>query len=728
MLLSTRSIHARSERVCWGCMLLLLFGPALAGAQSSLVLHLPMEDAVNPADASADPATVAVHGTLAVADGQFGTNGLEFNGDPANRLEVTSSPKLEGMSALTIEAWALGRNVAAYEGMSIASKRIAHTNGDCYNLFTFTNQLVNARVNANGGSAMISTTAIEDDTWYHIAFTFDGQGSAGEKVKLYINGVLEDSGDHPDSQVNAGGAPVWIGELDANRGFAWDGIMDEIGIWSVALDESQINWLMGNANKADILNFAAGPSPSDGAVLEATWVNLAWSPGELAVSHDVYFGESFAEVSDANVNSPTFLGNQSGAFVVIGFPGFAFPEGLVPGTTYYWRVDAVNEAEPDSPWKGTVWSFSIPPTTAYNPDPADGAEFVDPNATFTWTPGFGAILHTVYLGDNYDDVNSASDGMPVATSSNEPGPLEREKVLYWRVDEFDAFETHKGDIWSLTTPGAAGNPQPANGDPDVQIIETLSWTPAESAASSDLYFGADADAVKNATATSPEYVGNKALGSESHDPGKLDLDKAYHWRVDAVYPDKTVKGLLWSFKAADFLLVDDFESYNDIEPPDEASNRIFDKWIDGFGTTTNGALVGNDLPPYAEQTIVHGGAQSMIYRYDNAGKTSEATLTLVWPRDWTAEGVTKLSLWVRGGNANAADRVFVALNGTAVVYHDDLAATQLSGWNEWIVDLATFGIDLTNVNTITIGIGTKNAPAPGGGAGTMYFDDIRLIK
>ena len=342
-------------------MLLLLFGPALALAQSSLVLHLPMEDAINPVDASANSTTVAVHGALAVADGQFGTNGLEFNGDAANRLEVTSAPKLEGMSALTIEAWVLARNIAAHEGMSIASKRNAFEDSDNYNLFAWTNQFVNARVNGQGGSALFSTTVIEDDTWYHVAFTFDGQGSAGEKVKLYINGVMEDSGDHPDGTVNTGGAPVWIGELDANRGFAWDGIMDEIGIWSVALDAGRINWLMGNTNKAEVLNFASGPTPANGAVLEATWVSLAWSPGELAVSHDVYLGEDFDEVSDANVDSPTFLGSHAGTFVVIGFQGFAFPEGLVPGTTYYWRVDAVNEAEPGNPWKGTVWSFSIPP-------------------------------------------------------------------------------------------------------------------------------------------------------------------------------------------------------------------------------------------------------------------------------------------------------------------------------------------------------------------------------
>ena len=80
--------------------------------------------------------------------------------------------------------------------------------------------------------------------------------------------------------------------------------------------------------------------------------------------------------------------------------------------------------------------------------------------------------------------------------------------------------------------------------------------------------------------------------------------------------------------------------------------------------------------------------------------------------------------------ANAADKLFIALNGTAVVYHDNSAATQMTGWNRWVIDLQAFadqGLNLANVSTITIGIGTKNSPAAGG-PGTMYFDDIRLYR
>ena len=71
--------------------------------------------------------------------------------------------------------------------------------------------------------------------------------------------------------------------------------------------------------------------------------------------------------------------------------------------------------------------------------------------------------------------------------------------------------------------------------------------------------------------------------------------------------------------------------------------------------------------------------------------------------------------------------MFVAL-GNAVVYHGDRDATQIAGWNEWVIDLTEFaGVNLANVNTITIGFGTKGSPAAGG-AGMMHFDDIRLYR
>jgi hypothetical protein len=570
-----------------------------------------------------------------------------------------------------------------------------------------------------------SATALFDGEWHHTASVYDG----AEKV-IYLDGeeIVREAATgrigigEGDGRVLLGGGRD-IDPMVLELG----GLIDDARIYDRALAQEEIVAIMENIED---FPYASGPNPPVGTLHPDTWVNLSWRPGDSAVSHNVYLGDNFADVNDATVDSPVFHGNQGDTTLLAGFPGFAVPEGLVPGTTYYWRIDEVNEADPNSPWKGEIWSFSIPPKTAYNADPADGAEFVDLNVNLAWTPGYGAKLHTIYLGDDYDEVENATGGTPLGVASYSPQSLESEKIYYWRVDEFDGLDTYKGDVWGFTTPGAVGNPQPANGAVDVQMIATLSWTAADNAASHELYLGTDAEAVKNATTASPEYAGARSLGAESYDPGGLEWSSSYAWRVDEVYATGTVKGLVWTFTTADSILVDDFESYNDIDPPDDASNRIFDKWIDGFGTTTNGALVGNDLPPYAEQGIVHGGDQSMPYAYDNNLKTSEATLTLVYPRDWTEEGVTKLSLWFKGASANAAERMFVALNGTAVAYHDEPAVTQAGRWTQWVIDLALFadqGVDLANVNAITIGIGTKDSPAAGG-TGTMYFDDIRLYR
>jgi len=193
--------------------------------------------------------------------------------------------------------------------------------------------------------------------------------------------------------------------------------------------------------------WAWGPEPKDGTLFNDTWITLGWSPGDFAVSHNVYLGDNFDDV-DAGAES-TFHGNQVPTYFVAGFPGFAFPDGLVPGTTYYWRIDEVNDTEPNSPWKGPIWSFSIPPRTAYFPNPADGAESIDPDGDLSWTPGFDAIIHYVYFGDNFDDVSNAAGNPPWGSTTYDPGTLKMAKTYCWRVDEFDGAATHKATSGAL---------------------------------------------------------------------------------------------------------------------------------------------------------------------------------------------------------------------------------------------------------------------------------------
>jgi hypothetical protein len=556
--------------------------------------------------------------------------------------------------------------------------------------------------------------------WVHIAYVQDGAAGTGV---TYIDGAVDWSGGPRDG---TGAGDFWIGGAGSVTEFL-RGMIDEVRVYNHVLTEEEIQTVMLSGGEG--YPFPSRPNPEDSALHEDTWVSLDWRAGDFAVSHDVYLGENFDDVNDGAKGA--FRGNQAETFFVAGFPGFPYPDGLVPGTTYYWRIDEVNDTEPNSPWKGDVWSFSIPPKTAYYPEPADGAELVNLTANLSWTGGFGAKLHTVYFGGNFDDVNNASGGLPQGVATYSPGPLKMGKTYYWRVDEFDIIETFKGEVWSFITQGAVVSLKPSNGAVDVKQTQVLSWSPGEAAASHEVYFGTDKEVVRNADTGSPEYKGTRDLGSESYDPGMLEWDTVYYWRIDEVNntnPDSPWIGPVWSFTTANFLIVDDFESYNDIDPPDPESNRIFEAWLDGYEIPTNGALVGNELPPYAEQSIVHGGIQSMPYFYDNSVGYSEATLTLTYPRDWTEKGVSTLTIWFRGDAANAAETLYVALNGSAIVTNDNPNAAQIDTWTEWIIPLQAFadqGVNLANVNTIALGLGNRNNPQAGG-SGTMYFDDIRL--
>ncbi|MFC1792090.1 LamG-like jellyroll fold domain-containing protein [Planctomycetota bacterium] len=657
-----------------------------------------------------------------------------------------------------------------------------------------------------GGTNIYTTTSYDDGQWYHVAML-----KAEGQIRLYIDG--EEVGSAVDNSVfNPGDTfGIALGILDHERAGTdkrlLPGAIDDVRIYDRPLSQEEIQAIV----ETEPWPYAWGPSPADGVLYADTWVTLGWTPGAFAVSHDMYLGDNSDEVNEGT--GDTFRGNQTDVFYIAGFPGFAFPDGLIPGTTYYWRIDEVNDLHPDSPWKGDVWSFTVPSKKAYKPDPAVGAKFIDTNVALSWTAGFGSRLHYVYFGDNFEDVSNAAGGASQTITTYTAGPLEPGKNYYWRVDEFDGATTHTGDVWSFTTsvtggglraeyfmgtdlsnhvltridpqinfnwpvdtvpddavgsgaysvrwtgeieaaytetyifytnsadgvrlwvdgrklvdnwtdhtntensgridlvagnvyslqmdyyengdgavaellwsspstpeqivpqaalspPIKASSPRPANRATGTKLTPILDWNSGDYAALHEVYFGTDADAVKNATKTSPEYKGDKATGDEIYDPGKLAWHTTYYWRIDEVNslnPDSPWIGNLWSFTTGDFLLIDNFEDY------DADENQIWYSWHDGLGYGApgtdpyfagngTGAAVGDEnTASYTEETIVHDGSKSIPLAYDNNkqgfSKYSETELILTAPRDWTEEGVTELSLWFRGYPASVGSFV-----------------------------------------------------------------------
>jgi hypothetical protein len=520
-------------------------------------------------------------------------------------------------------------------------------------------QMIHGIVTSAGGWTVVSgQTVVETDIWYHTAMTYD---AGTDQLILYLDGEVDGEIPLTTGLEHRLGGPLTLGTYNGRDLL---GKLDEVKIYDQALSQDEIKAEMKGVGYP----YAYNPSPEDSALHPATWVTLSWKPGDFAASHDVYMGDSFDDVNDGT--GDTFRGNQGSLFYVAGFPGYAYPDGLVNGTTYYWRIDEVNDANAASPWKGPVWSFTVPPKTAYFPAPADGTEFVELNVQLKWTAGFGAKLHTVYFGEDFDQVNDATGGVAQGMLTYTPASLKLAKTYYWRVDEFDGAATYKGEIWSFTTLGAVYGPNPADGAVDVKPSVVLKWNAGAVAASHDVYFGADADAVKNATKASPEYKGPKALGEESYAPGNLTLSTTYYWRIDevnGVNPNSPWAGNVWSFTTGDFFVIDDFEDY------DAGDNQIWYTWHDGLGYGApgtvpyyagngTGAAVGDETTAsYTEETIVNSGGKSMPVNYDNNkqgfAKYSQVEHTLTDQRDWTEQGVANLSLWFRGYPASVGSFV-----------------------------------------------------------------------
>jgi hypothetical protein len=294
----------------------------------------------------------------------------------------------------------------------------------------------------NGDSALTASGVLDAyaNEWIHVALTWDD----GATVQ-YINAEQIHSGtmtfrDTADATV------MTVGCVSSTNNETFVGSIDDARIYDTVLSEAELIRAMEGTPP----DLAYGPEPRDGAVLDNIWVKLTWKPGAQAVSHEVYFSTSLEAVSAGAAEA--FLTGTTDESVIVGVPTGAFlPEGLVPGTTYYWRVDEINDADPNSPWQGEVWSFWLPPKTAYAQTPSDGLSYVLPDAQLNWSAGFRSIMRAVYFGTDRDEVANATGGLPQIETTFDPGPLEKDTTYYWRVDEFDGMGWNASDVWSFTT-------------------------------------------------------------------------------------------------------------------------------------------------------------------------------------------------------------------------------------------------------------------------------------
>ena len=531
--------------------------------------------------------------------------------------------------------------------------------------------------------------------------------------------------------------------------------------------------------KGDVWSFqirpltAFKPFPADAMKYVDPDQNLSWQTGLGSIFHTVYVGKSFDEVSAATAGG-----------MMTAEAGFE-PGTLTLDTTYYWRVDEFAFTT-NTTAKGPVWSFTTrgsgggakavyfkgmelagdPVLTAtegtidHSWSEAEVAPGLTDGVSARWTANLEVPFTETYklitstddgvrlwfdgrlVIDNWTDHGTTDDIAQVNLMAGQIYSIHMEWYentggavarLFWQSPTLPRQIIPQG--W-LQLPLYATGPSPANAEPHAVQDAVLQWIAGEEATDHDVYFGEDATAVANADATTADiYKGRQKASETTFDPGKLEWGKTYYWRVDEINAANAAspwKGRVWSFTTADFLIVEDFESYTD-----QTGEEIFLTWIDGFTDGTNGSTIGYltaSKGTFGETTIVHGGGQSMPLDYNNtkAPFYSEAEREFSAPQNWTGNGVDSLSLYFRGQAKNGQEKLYVTLVDSsaklATVVHPNAAAACATQWTQWKIPLSSFtGVNPAKIKTLIFGLGDRSNPKKGG-AGMLYLDDIWVAR
>ncbi len=609
------------------------------------------------------------------------------------------------------------------------------------------------------------------DEWHHVAATVSDSEAT---LRLYLDGQEVGSFTNAVNSVDDLGATSnnWLGHSQyAPADTDLNGALDDFQIHNVVLAPEDIERVM-----AGLTDASARPRPQDGAVDVRPDTALSWSPGQGAATHDVYLGMYLDDVNDASRADPRgVLVSQDQSDATYDPPGL-----LQLGQTYYWRVDDVNAASATS-LKGSIWSFTVETYTylvqdvnaVANVAAEAGSELVNivngsglaedgghsiaasdmwkglaqPGDTVTVDFEFGRVYkldemrvwnynhqYEPFLGFSSKDVKVeySADAQTWTTLGDyvlaqgngrvtfQPqvidfGGVAAKYVRFTITSNYNGQGYGLSEVQFFEIPTYAREPQPVAGAEDVSPSVTLSWRPGREAVSHEVHLSTDAGAV-----TAGEAL-VATVSTPSYDTTALDLlmGEKYYWLVNEVNEaatPSTWSSVVWDFNTPDFVVVDDFESYND-----DDGTRVFDAWVDGFGIGDNGALVGNNQPPYAEEENVHSGAQAMPFAYGEEGATtSEAELTLNGV-DWMRAAASTLVVWFRGSLGNATGQLYLEVNGTRVDYDGSAGSLAAPVWKQWNVDLASLGAAASNVRTLTLGVSAS-------GRGTLYFDDIRLYR
>jgi len=543
---------------------------------------------------------------------------------------------------------------------------------------------------------------------------------------------------------------------------------------------------------------AISPTPILGADDVVRDSILAWVPGPFAQSHTVYLSKEFADVNTASADALVAENQDVNYFEpprmefgtsyfwrvdeVNGAPDYTvFPgdiwsfevepysiqiagANIVTTASSFSNQDSTPEKTLDGSGLGedgthaiateTMWFTAMgdmDPWIQYEFDEVkklDTMKVWNSNSSAEGFIGYGAKqVKLQYSMDGeaweiFEDVNELSRASGAATYNQYDeinfGGVATKMVRLNIENNWGGFMQaySLSEVQFSMIPVKVRTPVPASGAVDVSPNSVVTWRAGRDAAQHAIYLSTDPNAVTNGTASSV------TTNTNSLDLGSFDLklDETYYWRVDEVNDAEAKavwEGPVWSFSTLTALVVDDFESYNNISP-----DRPFQAWLDGIGYSADeffpaayggngtGAAVGHDIwtagSPHYNGLIMEtastltGSSQSMPFYYSNSGNVaSQIERMFAAPQDWTMGGAQTLSIAFRGQAGNTGT-LYAKINNTKITYQRDAGNIAIGAWQAWNINLSSVTPNVQGITKLAIGVDGNVA------SGMVLIDDIKL--
>jgi len=480
--------------------------------------------------------------------------------------------------------------------------------------------------------------------------------------------------------------------------------------------------------------YAREPNPTNGQTDAALDAALRWRAGREAAMHKLYFSTNRQYVADGAVTPIIIPG--SGSYANYG------PLSLNLGDTYYWKVNEVNDAATPATWQGDVWSFTtIAYTTVdnfedynnYTPDRIwenwiDGWGTQDPPPGI---PGNGTGSTVGYTNPPFAEtraafVRSGTQSMPFDYNNTKPPYYSQADHTFDTPQNWTGFGIKALTLWLKGIPAA--------------FLETSPGVFFTSGTGTDIY----------GTADEGRFIYKQLTGNGTIIARVDSLDNTHAWAKAGVMIRETL---------------DAGSSYAYVMWAQLNGVRFQARLSTGTGATSDTSVA------TPEQIAIRAPAWVKLERNGNQFNgyyATDAAGTVWTPMVWNPQTITMTSnvyiglavtshvsgvvagasfssVSTTGGvtgdwqladlgvaqttGGNKPDTLYVMVEdstgGKNVVTHSDPNIALRSTWQQWNIPLKTFrdgGVSLNSVKKMHIGVGNKTL----GGAGSLYFDDIRL--